>query len=287
MFSRIHQGIETALAWLLNPFFFHLRNLIRFRRKKPFKDTPVSLNALPAYAQSQLKSERYGQLQSRYNLERYQDQLSYSSLYGAYFFLDVLAQSFELVPKDMAKGKQLKVLDVGTKNFDAAPALYQFFRNFDGQPDSVNVSLTGIEIDAYRVYRSLYSRHDVGMFYRDLISHAGEKETHRYLAGDLLKHDEKYDVVTCFFPFVSSFALLAWGLPTVHLKPERFVEHLVSRLNPGGRAIIVNQTEAERDIQVGLFQAASVKASSFEITLNFREDQPVAYLHIIEALELA
>ena len=56
----------------------------------------------------------------------------------------------------------------------------------------------------------------------------------------------------------------------------------MARLNPGGRAIIVNQTEKERDIQIALFEAASIPVSSHEIKLNFREGQPIGYLHILE-----
>jgi hypothetical protein len=281
MISRLYQGLETVLAWLLNPFFFRARNVIRFRRKKSFCDASVALSSLPQYAQDQLKSPRHEYLAAKYGLQVYQEHLSYSSLYGAYFFLDVLKQSHDLVPWNLGRASHVRVLDVGTKNFDAAPALYRFFKKLESDDMSRKVEITGIEIDAFRVYRSLYSRFDVGQFFKNLITVPAGEETHRYLPGDFIHHEDKYDAITCFFPFVTSFALLAWGLPNSKLSPKRFVDHLMASLAPGGTAIILNQTEQERDLQVKILSEGKHSFSSHEIKLNFREKQPVAYLHVL------
>jgi len=280
MIGRLQQSIENILAWLLNPLFFHLRNTIKFSRKKPFVDKVVRLESLPQYAQNQLESDRYLELKARFKLDEFADHISWSSLYGAYFFLDVLEKALSLSTKPLDPTEHLRILDVGTKNFDAAPALYNFFRHRSSGA-LPRVDVTGIEIDAYRVYRSLFSRYDVGRFYERLITFSDREDTPRYLPGDFLGHEDSYNILTCFFPFMSPFALLAWGLPTALLAPRRFLDHMITRLQPNGLAIIVNQTKAERDIQIDLLEQSGAHFETFEISLEFRENQPLAYLHLI------
>jgi SAM-dependent methyltransferase len=280
LIRRAQETLETILAWLLNPIFYRLRNIVRFSRRKSFVDQSVSLEALPNYAQDQLKSARHRKLRDRFGLEQYSDRISWSSLYGAYFFLDVLETARSVSNKMHDWPDALEIMDVGTKNFDAAPAIYQFFRH-QLSASNRKVEITGIEIDAYRVYRSFFSRYDVGKFYENLITVEGEHEIHRYLPGDFLNHHESYNVITCFFPFMSPFALLAWGLPRAMLAPKRFLQHIIDQLRPGGLAIILNQTEAERDVQVALLKESSANFESFEIVLEFREGKPTAFLHLI------
>ena len=278
LLNALRDNLELFLAWLLNPFFFRLRNFLKFRRTKPYSENSSSVSRLPNYALNQLKSKRFILLTEQYEMSQFESQLSRSSLYGAYFFLDVLDQSNVGEKINQITDEEVHVLDIGTKNFDIAPAMYRYFKTH--LPTSPQLHITGIEIDAYRIYRSLFSRYDVAEFYRKLIS-VDENEHHRYISGDFLTHEKQYNFISCFFPFVTSYALLAWGLPRAHLKPQQFVDHILKSLSPGGIAVVVNQTKKESDLQKLFFEKAKAACVSSEIQLDFREGQPVGYLHVI------
>ena len=85
-------------------------------------------------------------------MSQFESQLSRSSLYGAYFFLDVLDQSNVGKKLSQFTAEEVKVLDIGTKIFDIAPAMYRYCKTHI--PTSKSLHITGIEIDAYRIYRS-------------------------------------------------------------------------------------------------------------------------------------
>ena len=276
--NALRDNLELFLAWLLNPLFFRLRNTLKFSRKKPYTENSSSVSRLPNYAINQLKSKRFISLTRQYEMSQFESQLSRSSLYGAYFFLDVLDQSNVGKKLGQFTAEEVKVLDIGTKNFDIAPSIYRYCKTH--LPKSKNVHITGIEIDAYRIYRSFFSRYDVAEFYRKLIS-VDENEHHRYIPGDFLTHEKQYDFISCFFPFVTSYALLAWGLPRAHLKPQQFVGHILKSLNPGGMAVIINQTKKESQLQKLFFEKAKAACVSSEIQLGFREGKPVGYLHVV------
>ena len=282
LISSIRDNFEVFLAWLLNPIFFRLRNVLKFKRRKPYMEDSSSVSRLPGYAAKQLESKRASKLTDKYHLDRFAPHLSLSSLYGAYFFLDVLDRSNVSEKLKPLEPQNMTVLDIGTKNFDIAPAIYSYLKTH--LPKDGHLHITGIEIDAYRIYRSLFSRHDVAEFYRRLIS-VDDAENHRYIPGDFLDHNDQYDLITCFFPFVTSYALLAWGLPRAKLKPQEFVGHILKSLKPNGIAIIINQTSKESDLQKKIFQQAKATFVSSEVQLGFREGQPIGYLHIVTRSE--
>jgi hypothetical protein len=68
---------------------------------------------------------------------------------------DVLKNSFEITP-----ASQVKVLDIGSKNWFYVKGEYSFFKSF-----AKDVFLDGIEIDAYRLYSNFYSRFEVAKYY--------------------------------------------------------------------------------------------------------------------------
>ena len=54
------------------------------------------------------------------------------------------------------------------------------------------------------------------------------------------------DVATAFFPFLSAYTCLQWGLPLSRLRPRQLVQRAVATVRPGGWLVVVNQTSAER-----------------------------------------
>ncbi len=53
------------------------------------------------------------------------------------------------------------------------------------------------------------------------------------------------DVVTAFFPFLSSYPCLRWGAPLSRARPRRFVQRAVATVRTGGWLLVVNQTAEE------------------------------------------
>ena len=156
----------------------------------------------------------------------------------------------------------IKILDIGAKNWFYVKDLYNFFKynNFEKE-----IHLDGIEIDAYRVYSDFHTRYDYALYYSKGLKNC------RYIAGDFLNHYDKYDYITWFYPFVTEFPLLEWGLPLSTFKPLKMLEHAVSSLKPGGTIIIKNLNEKEYAIQEKLFQQLNIpykKEPKYLITMS-------------------
>ena len=129
---------------------------------------------------------------------------------------------------------ELKILDIGSKNWYYAKAEYDYFNSFCN-----NVYLDGVELDAYRLYTNLYSRYEVAKYYIKNLSNT------RYLPQNLLDINEKYDYITWFLPFVIKEPLLYWGLPEKYFLPKELLAHAYSLLNSQGQMLIINQGEIE------------------------------------------
>lgn len=143
----------------------------------------------------------------------------------------------------------IKILDIGAKNWFYVRDLYNFFKynNFERE-----IRLDGIEIDAYRVYTDFHTRYDYALYYSKGLKNC------RYIAGDFLNHYDKYDYITWFYPFVTELPLLEWGLPLSTFKPLEMLEHAYNSLSPGGTLIIKNLNEKEYNIQEKLFQELNI-----------------------------
>ena len=106
---------------LRNNFDFFIRNNIRISRKN--------------FVEKSLKSIALNEKENLYTR-------------------DILEQAFEVIPQ-----KNIKVLDIGSKNWFYAKGEYEFFLNF-----SEKVFLDGVELDAYRLYTNLYNRYEVAKY---------------------------------------------------------------------------------------------------------------------------
>jgi len=171
----------------------------------------------------------------------------------------------------------VKILDIGSKNWFYASGEWSFFkygflrhceRSEAIHPTSDNkwiassqaprndgraIHLDGIEIDAFRVYSDFHTRCDYALFYTKNLANA------RYIPKDFLKHDEKYDYIIWFFPFVTEFPLQEWGLPLSKFKPAEMLRHAHESLNPCGKILIVNQDEKEYAIQENLLKNLNLR----------------------------
>lgn len=152
---------------------------------------------------------------------------------------------------DFLRGRStLGVLDIGSKNFEYVDALAGFWSRHRGDR---TVTLTGLEVDAYRRYTDLRTRKAWADHYCSQVPGA------RFLARGLEDHGEPCDVVTWFFPFVTEFPLLRWGLPLGLFRPQALFDHAWDLLAPGGLMVLVNLTGAEAEVQHGLVRARGAK----------------------------
>lgn len=134
----------------------------------------------------------------------------------------------------------LRALDVGSGAFVYATALQRFLARGGSGPERT-VHLRGLEVDGHGVYRDGHSRADHAR------AHARLAGAHvSYEVGDVLAADPGVrDVVTCFYPFLTRHALLAWGLPLRLFRPQELLAQLVRAVRPGGLLVIANQTREE------------------------------------------
>lgn len=260
----------------LNRLSLGLRNFVQWRRPG-YQETPLEpsmlADRLATLPQGVLREEA---LRIRYRLEPLRHQAALDRYLETLTFLEALENLFstqayhcEVVHSDgvaipiadsaqeiaTAPLQQLRCfagrsrndrttwLDVGARNWSYVEALYRFLETHT----EGDFLLHGIEIDGYRLFDDLHSRADYAEAYiKDLLNA-------RYEVGDVMDHTASYDVISCFLPFVFLDPCLDWGLTRQHFRPEAFLCHLVSRLNPGGTLIVLNQGEDEAEVQAQLF----------------------------------
>lgn len=191
-------------------------------------------------------------LSDRYGLEPL-SLLSTASLYRkALYLLDCLEKAAEGLPPCADPDAPLRAVDVGSQDWHYVFGLERWLRRL-GAPQSRRVALTGIEVDGYGIYADFHSRKDYALAYA---RQTGNPEV-RYQVMDFLDCGERdADVVTFFYPFVTRYALLLWGLPLWHFAPARMVEKAASITRPGGWLVVFNQTSEEQALFLGLGRAS-------------------------------
>ena len=169
---------------------------------------------------------------------------------------DILNQFFT-----KEKRNHTKILDIGCKNWFYAKGEYDFFKSFCS-----NFSLDGVELDAHRLYSNFYSRIEVAKFYTKNLKNT------KYIAGDLLELEEKYDFIIWILPFVTPSPLKLWGLPGKYFCPKKLLDHAFKLLNNNGQMLIINQGENEaliqqellKDLKIPFTPLGEIKSEHFE-----------------------
>lgn len=223
---------------LKNNFDFFLREHLAFSRKNYFIQNEPKEGL---FADNKL-IEREKTLVEKYSIEHLKSNSTTQNYCENLYTLDILDRYFTINFQE-----NLRALDIGSKNWFYVQGEYFFFKKH-----SKNLKLTGIELDANRLYTNLYTRKELAKFYTQGL------EECEYIHSDFLKHNSKYNCIIWFLPFVVDYPLLKWGLPSKYFQPKDMLKHAYESLEPGGMIFVVNQGEMEYNIQNQLCNALKI-----------------------------
>lgn len=219
--------LPGELAW-------RLRNAVTL--SPPALKLPLLLRRLRPLRLPPEAAARRDQLATHYGIASWPRFCSPLELRENLYLLDVL---------DRYAGRPSgQCLDIGSKNWSYLPALYAW----SGGP------WDGVELDAHRRYLNLATR---GAYAQGM---AARYPGCRYRAGSLLGVEGQYGFIAWFLPFVTEGPHLAWGLPRRLFQPQALLDHAWALLAPGGRLFVINQGEAEAQVQGGMFAQAGIAA---------------------------
>ena len=214
---------------MLPMFFKRGLNFLRFQFHQKLRWSRPGYQEIPLgdVSKFDLSIQPYIQKrQSMYNVT-FEKRISLENARDNYFYFDLLQTSRT---RWNWTTNSTRVLDVGSKNFYYADALENFFK-----PQF----LTGIEVDGYTIYSDVHSRKDYADYYLKPYSNA------EYIIADFLKFNGKFDVITCFYPFVFPETATLWCLPLSFFDPTAFFKKIESLLEKDSFFWMLNHGEEE------------------------------------------
>lgn len=232
---------------LYNEIDFFFRRNIKLKRKYTGKNEPKE-NLFSDFSVEKIQTakEKEKIYLEKYHLQEFKNNSTRRNYLENLAVIELLESCF-LTPSLLSENNEniIKILDIGSKNWFYASGEWSFFKYNNRKKE---IFITGIELDAFRVYSNFHTRCDYAHFYIKNLQNT------RYIAKDFLQHKDKYDYIIWFFPFVTEFPLQEWGLPLSKFKPTEMLRHAYDSLNYGGKILIVNQDEKEYAIQENLLK---------------------------------
>jgi hypothetical protein len=208
-----------------NKMLWRLRSLLRFSRDGYQETGAINLKPGPEELQLEMK----------YGLRKYRHLLSEATYRRNLWTLWVLEKA--LTPHLRHRQRIEQVLEPGCQDFSRLPALRSYLASVGKRP-----RITGLEIDPFPVLSDFHSRWDRARYFLSL-----ETSGDRYLEGDFFQWNEGADLILCFFPFVSFYPALAWGLPAELGDARPWLASVERCLQPGGLFLVMHQGEWEEE----------------------------------------
>ncbi len=215
-------------ATMLNELAYRVRTALPW--SPPAWKWPVPARAVTATLGLEAV-ERVAELVVRYDLGDWAAVCDESDWRESLYVLDLLDRH---LPTGLPPGR---CLDVGSKNGTYLPGL----------ATGVPRGWDAVELDAHRRYVFGATRRAYGERMA-----AGLPDC-RYLAEDVRNLSGRYAAITWFLPFLSPETHGGWGLPEQLYAPQALFRHVLSLLAPGGVLFVVNQGQAEAEVQEDLF----------------------------------
>ena len=153
------------------------------------------------------------------------------------------------------------LVDVGSQHFYYASVLQVFF-----QP----ATLTGVELEGYRICQDGFSRYDYAMTY------IRDSPNVRYEVMDFCDFHDRVDGITCWYPFVEPEALVRWRLPLHVFRPQELVTAMIRTLRPNGFVLMVNHGVNEWALAKQLMEVAPFQCIGQWVGAGLLLDKPVA-----------
>jgi hypothetical protein len=141
----------------------------------------------------------------------------------------------------------LRALDVGPQDWHYVFALERWLRHHgtDAAQPGRPVSLHGVEVDGFERYRDWYTRRDYARAYA---RQTGNTDV-TYHVEDLRQFNaEPFHWITWFFPLVSRYETLLWGLPARYANPQAMAAKLARLARPQGWLLLMTHTQREHDL---------------------------------------
>jgi hypothetical protein len=230
-----------------NAFSFWIRQALHWSRGTPtlFQESKKNLFAyLPSGRQAAESSEI--DFKKRYRLEPLA-LMSTAVLYRKnLYLLDTLEKAFTGLELPALHDGGWKALDVGSQDWHYVFGLERWLKYYQC-PRGRSVSLDGIELDGFGIYSDFHSRQD----YAHVYAAQTENAEVRYRIGDFLKMpatDPRFDFISIFYPFVTRYQLLLWGLPLRFFSPPDFLAQSAGLLRSGGYLLVYCHTQREQDL---------------------------------------
>lgn len=231
-----HYSLLQRCRSLYHELWFRLSERIRWSRQ-PYHEKPIGcLAGLTSW-----QIARINELQVRYDL-RFETHYGQHTALANYAYLDLLHQAWTNTNRPVPQGGV--VADVGCANFWYARTLHAFFRP---------ATLTGVDVEGFRLYPTGYSRYDAARGYI-----AGLSQT-SFLVANYCEVETKADVITAWFPFVTPSPVLAWRLPLTVFSPERLFDRIARNLTSQGLFFMVNQGSDEAAIAADYGRRAGLR----------------------------
>ncbi len=240
---------------LRNLFDYPLRQFFHWRRtglslKNEPKDALYNDLAEPNRTQAQATAQR---LLKEYHLDSLYSSSSNDNYRENLYYLAMLESAFTAVNSKLPD--KLTVADIGPSHWFYVQALYAALKWWQN-PAGREVSISGYESDAYRVYTDFHSRYDHALAHIDHLPGVEFKPTafKVQLAA--------FDVITQFFPFIFLPDHLEWGLPHALFNPSALLVTAWLSLKQGGWLIIANQGKAEHQTQLEHLHRAGIPVNA-------------------------
>lgn len=231
---------------------FFLRENLSFSRKNYSEKNESKENLFSDNSLIQKEQELF----NKYDLAELKNNSTRLNYLENLHLLDLLDKHFPITPQE-----NLKILDIGCKNWFYAKGEYFFFKKY-----CENLNMDGVEIDTKRLYSNFYTRGEVAKFYIKGLDNVN------YISGDFLNLKTKYNYIVWILPFIIKEPLLKWGLPLNYFKPEEMLLHAVNSLEQNGKLLIINQGEEEYSEQKRFCKKLNIRYKEIgEIKSDFIE----------------
>jgi len=216
---------------------FNIRRKLNFSRGKYIIENESKKDLFNEFEleKKELLINKEKLFREKYELNDFYNESSLSLYQYNLLIIELLEKYIKLNKKE-----SIEILDIGSKNWEYLFGQYYFFKN---KNEKKEISISGIEIDAYRRYRNLYTRYDYANSFTEKL------ENSKYIVGDFMEHSGNYDYIICFFPFIIPSPLIHWGLPLSFLKPKEMLKHAHDLLKKDAVLLISNQYVEEYELQ--------------------------------------